>query len=90
MNESVRVTNEKTNLVVKGTVHIPINGGMIVEGYHALSFSSNIISVGLFKKFLIFCSQRLVPLIPHAFLFDKTLSISYMKSVKGTAPSQLI
>ena len=49
-NESVKAASEATNLVGKGSVRLPINGGMIVEGYHAPSFSSKILSVGLLKK----------------------------------------
>ena len=61
-NESVKAASETTNLIGKGTIRLPINGGIIVEGYHAPYFSSNILSVGLLKKsFDILFSETRLP-----------------------------
>ncbi len=43
--ESVKAASSLSKLVGKGTVKLPIDGGIIIEAYHAPDFSANIISV---------------------------------------------
>ena len=75
-NETVRAASESTNLVGKGTVFIPIDGGIIVEGYHAPSFSSNILSVGLLKdNFDVLFSKTFRDFPGCFFLRHKTLEL---------------
>ncbi len=48
--ENVQGANATSEIVGKGTISLPIGGGIDVEAYHAPKFSSNIISVGLLQK----------------------------------------
>ncbi len=48
--ESVNAASSTSKLIGKGTVQLPIDGGVIVEAYYAPEFSANILSVRLLLK----------------------------------------
>ena len=76
--ETVKAAAGVTTIVIKGTVRMPVQGGMIVEAYHAPMYSSNILSVNLLSRtFEVLFSTTIRGYEACYFLMQNSMKVMY-------------